>query len=233
MLAEVFAHHPLLLGPVPVRRRRRVRDHHPNATGTPNLAELHQAGLRPGTTRPRFAAALVHPLTPLGTRATTAGIAADLRGPSGIAPRLRPPWPRPRTCSAAGPPWCAASSCRGCCSTRSSPGPPCWWSTLGSIPSTAPEPRPRSKPADAYACTHATAPWLPYGDLHHYAHSAHPAVRWNYLPALDRYLATPHFTPDALLVGPGSVARRHLEALIAGPVAAPTPVATPSRTSTA
>ncbi|MFL4909406.1 hypothetical protein ACJ6WF_41040 [Streptomyces sp. MMS24-I2-30] len=31
LLAEAFAHHPLGLGPVTVRRRRHVRDHHPNA----------------------------------------------------------------------------------------------------------------------------------------------------------------------------------------------------------
>ncbi|MEV7472067.1 hypothetical protein AB0O20_37225, partial [Streptomyces kronopolitis] len=55
----------------------------------------------------------------------------------------------------------------------------------------------------------AAATWLPYGDLHHFAHSAHPGVRWNYLPALERHLGKPHFTPDGLLLGPGSVARRH------------------------
>ncbi|MFI7103224.1 hypothetical protein ACIBK8_28190 [Streptomyces sp. NPDC050161] len=59
----------------------------------------------------------------------------------------------------------------------------------------------------------AATTWLPYGDLHHYAHSAHPSIRWNYLPTLERHLDPPHFTPDALLLGPRSVARRHLTAL--------------------
>ncbi|MFF2813606.1 hypothetical protein ACFVT2_41870 [Streptomyces sp. NPDC058000] len=60
------------------------------------------------------------------------------------------------------------------------------------------------------ALAHLTAvTWLPCGALHHYAHSAHPSVRWNYLPALERRLAAPHFTPDGLLLGPGSVASRH------------------------
>ncbi|MCX4821550.1 TDP-N-acetylfucosamine:lipid II N-acetylfucosaminyltransferase [Streptomyces sp. NBC_01142] len=58
----------------------------------------------------------------------------------------------------------------------------------------------------------AAAIWLPYADLH-YAHSAHPAVRWSYLPALERRIDPPHFTPAALLLGKGSDARRHLHAL--------------------
>ncbi|MGW3416423.1 hypothetical protein [Streptomyces sp. NPDC000888] len=67
----------------------------------------------------------------------------------------------------------------------------------------------------------AATTWLPYGDLHHDAHSAHPAVRWNYLPAVERHLSTPHFTPPALLLGPASVARRHLHALSASAAVEP------------
>ncbi|WP_435604327.1 hypothetical protein [Streptomyces sp. bgisy130] len=72
----------------------------------------------------------------------------------------------------------------------------------------------------------AAATWLPYGDLQQYAHSTHPRVRWNYLPALQQHLAALHFTPDGLLLGPGSVARRHLAALQA---AAPASVPRPAR----
>ncbi|MEU9235171.1 hypothetical protein [Streptomyces subrutilus] len=52
----------------------------------------------------------------------------------------------------------------------------------------------------------------PYGDLHHYAHSAHP-VRWNHLLALEAHVAPPHFTPDGLLTGAATIARRHRQAL--------------------
>lgn len=41
----------------------------------------------------------------------------------------------------------------------------------------------------------ARGTWLPYGDLFHFAHSTHPAVRWNYLPRLDALLAAPVRTP--------------------------------------
>ncbi|WP_252396490.1 hypothetical protein [Streptantibioticus parmotrematis] len=68
---------------------------------------------------------------------------------------------------------------------------------------------PRNRTLAAIAAT----TWLPYGDLHHYAHSAHPSVRWNYLPALERHLAPRHFAPDGLLIGTATVARRHHRAL--------------------
>jgi fatty acid desaturase len=67
----------------------------------------------------------------------------------------------------------------------------------------------------------AAATWLPYGDLHHYAHSAHPAVRWSYLPALERYLGHPLFTPGGVLIGPSAVVRRHRRALAATTAAQP------------
>ncbi len=73
----------------------------------------------------------------------------------------------------------------------------------------------------------AATTWLPYGDLHHYAHSAHPSVRWNYLRPLERHLGKPHFTPESLLLGPGSVAHRHFTAL-QPPAHAPVPQPTPT-----
>ena len=56
----------------------------------------------------------------------------------------------------------------------------------------------------------ARGTWLPYGDLYHFAHSA---VRWNYLPALERSLRGPDYRPHALLLGESAVLRRHRRAL--------------------
>lgn len=43
---------------------------------------------------------------------------------------------------------------------------------------------------------------------------AHPAVCWNYLPALERVIGSPAYTPDALALGKRSVLRRHRAALV-------------------
>lgn len=68
----------------------------------------------------------------------------------------------------------------------------------------------------------ARSTWLPYGDLYHFAHSAHPAVRWNYLPALERATGTPAYAPRALLFGDSAVVRRHHRALVlADPLTVP------------
>ena len=54
----------------------------------------------------------------------------------------------------------------------------------------------RLYPANRLLALLARGTWLPYGDLYHFAHSAHPAVRWNYLPALERSpFATPPTPP--------------------------------------
>ncbi|MEU2391866.1 fatty acid desaturase [Streptomyces sp. NPDC007369] len=222
LLAEVFAHHPLGLAPVELRRRRHVRDHHPNATlaTDPNLAELAQAGLRPGITRAGFALALVRPLTPAGAAATIAALATDLRGQYSrltvflafpVAAYVAAGWP---------------GAVLGWLVPRLLLYPLlAWWSLLVEHTWFDPERRTgtpaeteagrclRLYPRSRVLATLAAATWLPYGDLHHYAHSAHPGLRWNYLPALERHLAPPHFTPDALALGPNSVARRHRQAL--------------------
>ncbi|MGW0874204.1 fatty acid desaturase [Streptomyces sp. NPDC002740] len=241
LLAEIFAHHPLVLGPLPVRRRRHVRDHHPHATlaSDPNLAELHQAGLRPGTSGPRYAAALIHPLTPSGIRATAVSTAANLRGPGAWHRAAAPAAVAAAAYLAGG--WTALVC--GLLIPRLLLYPQLAWMSL-LVEHTWFDPDHRTgTPAQVEAgrclrlyprnralAAFTAATWLPYGDLYHYAHSAHPAVRWTYLPALDRHLAAPHFTPGALMVGTGSVARRHREALASGIVAAPAPVAGASRT---
>ncbi|MEU1792520.1 fatty acid desaturase [Streptomyces sparsogenes] len=225
LLAEAFAHHPLGLMPVPERRRLHVRDHHPNAARPgvdPNLAELHQAGLHPGITRAQLARAVVYPLTWRGLRSTAAGIAANIRH-SGT-------WHRTAAVAAVlGAAYLVggwpALFC-GVLIPRLLLYPQlAWLSLLVEHTWFAPEPRTGSPawveagrclrlyPHDRLLAQLAAATWLPYGDLHHYAHSAHPAVRWNYLPALERHLAAPHFTPDSLLIGPRSVIAHHHRAL--------------------
>lgn len=225
LLAEIFAHHPLGLLPVAERRRLHVRDHHPNAARPgvdPNLAELHHAGLRSGASRSGVARAVVYPLTWRGIRRTASGIAASVRH-SGS-------WRRAAAIAAV----LGASYLTG-----GWPALLCgvlvprlllypqmaWLSLINEHTWFDPEPRTGS-PAwvEAGRCLRlyshnralaalAATTWLPYGDLHHYAHSAHPAVRWNYLPALERHLQQPHFTPDSLLTGPRSVIAHHRRAL--------------------
>ncbi|MEU6466191.1 fatty acid desaturase [Streptomyces sp. NPDC046976] len=235
LLGEAFVHHPLTLGPLLARRRRHVRDHHPNATlaGDPNLAELRQAGLHPGITGPRYAAALIHPLTPRGIRITTAGLAAHLRGP-GAWHRVCAPAVVAAAAYLAGG-WTALVC--GVMLPRLLLYPQlAWMSLLVEHTWFDPEHRigtpaqieagrclrlyPRSRVLTALAAV----TWLPYGDLHHYAHSAHPSTRWNYLPALENHLPPPHFSPDGLLLGTTTVARRHHRALAPAPAELPTTV---------
>lgn len=224
-LAEVAVHHPLGFVPVPIRRKRHVRDHHPNATvaGTdPNLDELHQAGIRPGATRRQFTTALVHPLTPRGTRETVVSIAANLRH-SGTwhrtaavatvlgAAYLTGGWPAlicgvliPRLLLYPQLAWLSLLVEHTWFDPEPRVGTPAWVEAGRCL---------RLYPHNRLLAALAAATWLPYGDLHHYAHSAHPAVRWNYLPALERHLTKPHFTPDSLLIGPRSVIAHHHRAL--------------------
>ncbi|WP_240679428.1 fatty acid desaturase [Streptomyces sp. B29(2018)] len=223
LLAETFAHHPLALGPLPVRRRRHVRDHHPNATlaDDPNLEELRRGGLRTGTTGFAYARALVRPLTVRGLGASVAGLAACLR------PGL---WHRSAALVAvAGVAYLAGGWSALICGLvipRLLQYPQLAWMSLlvehtwfdaarrtGSTAWVEAGRCLRLYPRNRLMAAVAATTWLPYGDLHHYAHSAHPSVRWNYLPALEAHLAPPHFTPDGLLLGRTSVAERHYNAL--------------------
>ncbi|MGO4459413.1 fatty acid desaturase [Streptomyces sp. M-16] len=224
LLAETFAHHPLGLVPVELRHQRHVRDHHPAATltGDPNLTDLHQAGLRPGITPARFALALIRPLTPAGVAATLATLAQDLRGHHGrLATLLAVP---AAAYLAAG--WTGVIA--GWLVPRLLLYPLlAWWSLIVEHTWFDPEHRTgtqahieagrclRLYPRNRILAAVAAATWLPYGDLHHYAHSAHSGLRWNYLPALERHLPAPHFTPDGLALGPNTVATRHHQALTA------------------
>ncbi|MFF4647698.1 fatty acid desaturase [Streptomyces sp. NPDC001389] len=227
LLAEVGAHLPLGLAPVAVRRRRHVRDHHPNATlaADPNLAELAGAGLRPGAGHIRLAAAVFFPVTPQGLRATLAALIANLRlrpgrcGGAGTAALLLVP----AAAYLAGG-WAAVLA--GVLIPRLLLYPLlAWWSLLVEHTWFDPDHRTgtaaeieagrclRLYPRNPALAALAAATWLPYGDLHHYAHSVHPGLRWNYLRALERHLPPPHFTPSALFAGRASVLRRHRAAL--------------------
>ncbi|MEU3464650.1 fatty acid desaturase [Streptomyces sp. NPDC006733] len=241
LLAETLVQLPLGLAPATERRQRHVRDHHPNATlaTDPNLAELHRAGLLPGVTGPRFAAALLYPLTARGLAATAADLAENL---------LRSPgrWARAAAvCAVLSAAYLIGGLTAVVCGVlipRLLLYPQLAWLSL-LVEHTWFDPEPRSGavayveagrclrlyPRNRVLALLAATTWLPYGDLYHYAHSAHPAVRWNYLPALERHLGAPHFIPTGLVLGSGSVARRHLAALnpsaaAVSPVTAPTPI---------
>ncbi|MER5887007.1 fatty acid desaturase [Streptomyces sp. NPDC001941] len=222
LLAEALAHLPLGLAPVAVRHQRHVRDHHPAATlaTDPNLTDLHQAGLRPGVSRIRFALALLHPLTPAGAAATLTGLARDLRAhPARQAALLTVPAAAYLTAG-----WTGLFA--GWLLPRLLLYPLLAWLSL-IVEHTWFDPEHRTGPqphVEAGRCLRlyprnralaalAAATWLPYGDLHHYAHSAHPGLRWNYLPALERHLPPPHFTPHGLALGAHTVTARHHHAL--------------------
>ncbi|BAJ29071.1 MULTISPECIES: fatty acid desaturase [Kitasatospora] len=226
LLAEACVHLPMGLGPVEDRRRRHVREHHPNATVAgrdPNLADLERAGLRPGVGRARYAAGIVFPLTPAGAAATCRSIAANL-APGAYG------WGRAAAFVAVPTAACLLGGWPGAVFGYVLPRlllyPQLAWLSLivehrwfDAAPSTGGPVAVeagrclRLYPTGPAAALFARATWLPYGDLFHFAHSAHPAVRWNYLPALERVLGMPEATPSGLLAGRGAVVARHWRAL--------------------
>ncbi|MGJ3560037.1 fatty acid desaturase [Streptomyces sp. INA 01156] len=203
LFAEAAVHIPLGFVPVPVRRRRHVREHHPNATvagADPNLADLHAAGLRPGATVARYVLALIHPLTPSGVYGTVRGLAVLWREPG--AGRLRIAGPVAVTAASAAFGWEAALFVLAL--PRLLLYPQLAWMSLlvehrWFDPETVTGPPVaveagrclRLYPRNTLLALLARGTWLPYGDLYHFAHSAHPAVRWNYLPALERSRVAP------------------------------------------
>lgn len=226
-LCEAAVHVPLGFVPVPVRRRRHVREHHPNATVAgvdPNLRELHAAGLCTGVTRPRFLRALVFPLTPAGAAATVRGIADNILASKARWWRLSGfaavpvataaalgwqaalfGWIVPRLLLYPQLAWMSLLVEHRWWDAESVDGPPAAVEAARCL---------RLYPDSAAAALLARGTWLPYGDLYHYAHSAHPAVRWNYLPLLEKHtLGTPAYAPDALLLSKSAVIRYHFRAL--------------------
>jgi fatty acid desaturase len=212
LLTEFAAQGPLALVTVAERRTSHVREHHPNATVRgidPNLAELTRAGVHPGCTRRRFVSGLLYPSTPRGLWRTVRGVAHNalgrrlpivavvvagtvlLGGLGGLAAltvaRL---WLYPQLA------WVSLIVEHR------------WW---GAEPV-----RGRPLVVEASRCVriYRRSPLLallmrttvlPYGDLYHFAHSVYPTIRWNYLPAVERLIGLPHWTPPAVLFGQSAV----------------------------
>lgn len=227
-LVELTVHAPLGFAPVPVRREKHVRQHHPNATIAgvdPNLAELHRAGLHPGCGPLRFSLAMIYPLTPAGLTDTCRSLAGNVRQSGASWWRL---W------AFAAIPLTAATlrgwpvALFGVLVPRLLFYPQlAWMSLLVEHRWFDAEPSAGSRVAiEAARCLRlyprnpilallARGTWLPYGDLFHYAHSVHPVVRWNYLPALERSIGLPAYTPQALLFGSSALVRHHHRTLAA------------------
>jgi fatty acid desaturase len=226
LLAEVAVHVPLGFVPVPVRRRRHVREHHPNATvagADPNLADLHRAGLRPGATTARYVLGVLRPLTPSGLADTVRSLGAlfweqgagrsRVAGPVAVATAVALifGWEAavfvyavPRLLLYPQLAWMSLLVEHRWFDPDPVSGPPVAVEAGRCL---------RLYPRNAPLALLSRATWLPYGDLYHFAHSAHPAVRWNYLPALERCLRGPDYRPHALLIGESAVLSRHRRAL--------------------
>jgi hypothetical protein len=226
VLTEAAVHAPLGFVPLPVRREKHVRRHHPNATVAgvdPNLAELHRAGLLPGASSLRFALAVVHPLTPRGLVDTWRSLATTLRPRKGAWWRLPAFAVLPVTLGVLFG-WPAALF--GFLLPRLLLYPQLAWLSLlvehrwfdadpvtGSPAAVEATRCLRLYPRNPVLALLARGTWLPYGDLFHYAHSVHPALRWNYLPALERSIGNPEYAPRAVLLGHSAVIPRHHRAL--------------------
>ncbi len=220
-LIEFGAHAPLALAAVPVRREKHVRRHHPNATVRdvdPNLADLRSAGMFVGCSFPGFVRAVVYPLTLRGMAATCRDLGRNLTA-SGSR------WWRVPVCcgvvvlSYLVTGWPAVVF--GVVLPRVLLYPQLSWLSLlaehrwfdAGVPGGGHAEVEAARCLRLYPGRHVFAAlarigWLPYGDLFHFAHSVHPAVRWNYLPAVERIVGLPEFTPAKLLFGRSSAILR-------------------------
>ncbi|MFJ2442426.1 MULTISPECIES: fatty acid desaturase [unclassified Streptomyces] len=229
VLTEATVHAPLGFVPVPVRREKHVRRHHPNATVAgvdPNLAELRMAGLRPGVGSWRFALAMVFPLTIGGVTDTCRSLVRNLNplgadwwrlGAFVVVPLTLGSllgWPvavfgflLPRLLLYPQLAWMSLLVEHRWFDAGPATGGPAAIEAARCL---------RLYPHHRALALLARGTWLPYGDLFHYAHSVHPAVRWNYLPFLERAIGTPAYTPAALLLGGSAVIPHHHRALGGG-----------------
>lgn len=199
VLTDVFFQAPVGLSHLTDRRRTHVREHHPNATNVdldPNRETLSRAGLRPGMSRRGFLGVVLFPLTPTGLAAAVAEYLRNLRrgGVSWVFAAAVLPVSVSLLGGVNGFLW-------GFLVARFAVYPALAWLSL-LVEHRWCQPVAMTGAADldeAARCLRlyprgpirralARATWLPYGDLFHYAHSRHPAVRWNYLNALDRLL---------------------------------------------
>ena len=236
-LIEFGAHAPLALQTVSARRRTHVREHHPAATISgrdPNLADLERVGLTPGCTTLGFILALFYPLSPWGLAWTCKQIVSNLW--SANSPWWRPP--------------IFLGACTLSYLIAGWPGivfsfllprllvyPQLSWLSLlvehrwfdAAIPRSRRPLEVESSRCQRLYLRHpalaivAKIYWLPYGDLFHFTHSVHPAVRWSYLPAVERVVGLPQGGAETVLLGRYSAVRMLYESTRAFR-ALPTPV---------
>lgn len=217
LLAEVGAQGPLVLATVDNRRESHVRQHHPNAAVPgldPNLAELSRAGFRPGCTGSEFRRGLFFPITPAGVQATVQSMWSN--GFSAQAPRRRLVIVA-AVCGVAlligGVPALAALAL-----ARLVIYPQMAWFSLlvehqwFAFAGQRGRPRDvesrrcvRIYPGRIILSTMVRLTVLPFGDLFHFAHSVHPAMRWNYLPAAERLIGLPTAAPARVFFGESSL----------------------------
>jgi len=220
ILTELAVHAPLGYVPVPTRRERHVRRHHPNATVPgvdPNLDDLVRAGIRPGASAAVFVAGVLFPLSPRGYADTLRGIFNNLRE-GGWWRALAFVSVPVAAYAIGGLPVLIA----GYVVPRLFIYPQLAWMSL-LVEHTWFEDVPDSGVGkvelEASRCIRlyrhravaellARSLWLPYGDLYHFAHSAHPSVRWNYLRLVDELLGSPGRTAGHVVFGKDSVLAR-------------------------
>jgi fatty acid desaturase len=235
-ITEIMVHAPLGYRPVAARRERHVRRHHPNAAVLgvdPNLGELAAAGLWPGATAAGFVRGVLFPVTAHGIAATVWDIVRNLgggeqrigwRGWWRVLIALLVP---AAAFAIGGLPVLIA----GYVLPRLLLYPQlAWMSLLVEHTWFEPaEPGVGRSETEASRCLRvyrdrkvlellARYLWLPYGDLYHYAHSVHPAVRWNYLPRLEALLGFPNRTAPRVLFGRDSVLGKLRAATVADAV---------------
>lgn len=228
-VTELTAHAPLGFAPVSVRRHQHVRLHHPNATVTgldPNLADLQRAGLGPGIGRAAFVRGILFPLTPRGVLDT-------LRAMVGNLVAHRQAWWRVAVFLVVPVMAFMLGGTNllvfGFVVGRVLLYPQLAWMSLLVEHSwfTADVVAGSPTQVEAARCVRiyfarplleaaARALWLPYGDLYHYAHSVHPAARWNYLPRLEALIGLPACRAPQVVFGRGAVLTR-LYAVTVGP----------------
>lgn len=199
LLAEVFYQAPLAMVALPVRRRNHVVLHHPNAARAgldPNAAEIAAAGITEGCGRRRFLLGAIWPVTPAGLlvtlRARKAGV---LSGPLRLVAPFALMLLAFQVSGSAALIWGVVVPLLVVYPQLA------WLAMLIEHRWFAPqEQRPTRIANEAQRCLRlyqrrpiltaiARLTWLPYGDVFHFAHSAFPNLRWNYLAAVDRLAA--------------------------------------------
>lgn len=212
---------PLGMTTVADRRRTHVREHHPNATIAgvdPNIQTLAKAGLAPGVGPSGFLLAAFYPLTWAGIfhelRTCFTAVTPGLRVGAWLARKSVPlaivitlylllGWP---------------SMVFGYLLPRFVIYPVFAWFSLlvehrwfqRAAPTGVPFVDEAARCLRLYRARPlvlavARLTWLPYGDAFHFAHSVHPAVRWNYLRALDQQLMADVAQFNSVMFGQQSV----------------------------